>query len=618
MLREMQEIKDLATKYSRAQLGQMVQLGMLDPQKAMMAGMLIQRIEQQNAKPPQTTVAQEVLGLPSVANQPEQQPQPTQPQAEQPQMGQQQVPQEQPAGVSALPSNIPEMATGGIVAFDEGGHVPGYAGGTDGSQVSEYGNMRSPDGGPPIPLDRSYGETPWWDPLAKLSGLMGAESRYSADKGKYSEPDSIFAKNLQGSAYTTEAHNKLLENNQRYNDLFRQRRELRGAFGFRSMSPDERAKLDDVEKQMASIESENSAIRSNPESTLHGQYQKQIAAQRPAAQAQAAYPAQQWADVTQRVSDAAISKEKEEKKNAAPPSRASGVASLMRMPGSFNSGSFEEKVDKYTPKVGEMPLTKEKSPAELSREMHESYAREGYDPGFLKNIITGIEQKKGALADEKDRALGEAIMMTGLKLLGARKGQEFQNFSEGAQEGLKGFQSAMKEVKARQDKYDERIEALQAADQQARKTGAESVIARAEKLRDQAHADQVKLFEAKNEAAKTGINAAVNMTTADKQLFGTMYHANVSAAASRDVAGRTPAEIQLIERIQSDPKFAAAYRQTLQAKTDPRMEMQLRNDYAKDLILQKKYPDINDYLRAMGVTPGASGTTASGATTSGW
>lgn len=133
MLREIQEIQGLATNYSKAQLGRMVQMGLIDPQKAMMAGMMIQRIEQQNAEPPQTTVAQDVLGLPPTPNQPPQ-PQMPQPQA-QPQMPPQmaqapaQAPQA-PAGVEALPTgDVGNYAGGGIVAFDDGGAVPGYAGG---------------------------------------------------------------------------------------------------------------------------------------------------------------------------------------------------------------------------------------------------------------------------------------------------------------------------------------------------------------------------------------------------------------------------------------------------------------------------------------------------------
>ena len=92
MLREIQEIQGLATKHSKSELGRMVQMGLLDPQKAMMAGMMIARIQQQNMQPPQTTVAQDVLGMPPVANQP---PQMQAPQGQaQPQMPQQAQPQQ--------------------------------------------------------------------------------------------------------------------------------------------------------------------------------------------------------------------------------------------------------------------------------------------------------------------------------------------------------------------------------------------------------------------------------------------------------------------------------------------------------------------------------------------
>lgn len=102
MDRQIAEVQALATKYSKVELGRMVKMGLLDPQKAMMAGMMIDRIRQQNAQPPQTTVAEDVFG--------ERQPQPQQPQQVQ-----------QPAGLETLPAdNIGEYAGGGIVAFAEG------------------------------------------------------------------------------------------------------------------------------------------------------------------------------------------------------------------------------------------------------------------------------------------------------------------------------------------------------------------------------------------------------------------------------------------------------------------------------------------------------------------
>lgn len=106
MDREIAEVQRLATKYSKNELGRMVQMGLLDPQKAMMAGMMIDRIQKQNAQPPQSTVAQDVLGLPGMQ-----------------QRAQQATPQAVPqaAGLETLPAeNIGEYAGGGIVAFAEG------------------------------------------------------------------------------------------------------------------------------------------------------------------------------------------------------------------------------------------------------------------------------------------------------------------------------------------------------------------------------------------------------------------------------------------------------------------------------------------------------------------
>jgi hypothetical protein len=112
-----QEIQELATNYSKPRLQKMAQMGLIDPTKAVMAGMMIDRIQQQNMQPPQQTVADEVLG-------------------QQQQMMQQQA---QP-GVAALPSGLPEeMAGGGIVAFADGGEVPGYA---EGDLVSAEDTFR--------------------------------------------------------------------------------------------------------------------------------------------------------------------------------------------------------------------------------------------------------------------------------------------------------------------------------------------------------------------------------------------------------------------------------------------------------------------------------------------
>lgn len=128
------EVRELATKYSKPDLQRMVQMGLVEPQKAVMAGMMIDRIAKSAMQPPTTTVAQDVLGTAPTAAQgqiPQQMP-PQMPQGQMP------PPPQMAAdggimgalpysdGVAALPTNLPEYAGGGIIAFADGGRPEDY------------------------------------------------------------------------------------------------------------------------------------------------------------------------------------------------------------------------------------------------------------------------------------------------------------------------------------------------------------------------------------------------------------------------------------------------------------------------------------------------------------
>jgi hypothetical protein len=127
------QVRELATKYSKPELQRMVQMGLVGPQEAVMAGMMIDRIAKSAMTPPQSTVAQDVLGMAPTAAQGQM------PQMPQGQMPQEQMPSPQMAadggimgalpysdGVAALPTNLPDYAGGGIVAFADGGRPEDY------------------------------------------------------------------------------------------------------------------------------------------------------------------------------------------------------------------------------------------------------------------------------------------------------------------------------------------------------------------------------------------------------------------------------------------------------------------------------------------------------------
>lgn len=202
----------------------------------------------------------------------------------------------------------------------------------------------------------------------------------------------------------------------------------------------------------------------------------------------------------------------------------------------LSTSTFEEKVAQATPKLPEFTKTKVGTPEEILDEQNALFKKAGYDPDVFNNMIKGIEKKKGAMASEKDIALGEAIMQAGFKLMGARKGQEFQALSEGAQEGLKNFRDAAKELKARQDKLDDRMEQLRIADAQAKRTGAESALARRSKLEEMLQNDERAVYQAQSNAATAAVQAATNMTNTDKTVAASMFATETAAATQLKIA----------------------------------------------------------------------------------
>ena len=166
-----EKIRELAFKYSKKQLGNLVQLGMVDPQEATLAGFMRDRIAKEDTQPPTTTVVQDTLGLPAVAA--AQQP-PMPPQPQMPQGAPAPAPEEAPpmmaasGGLASLPAdNVGNYAGGGIVAFDEGGEVPRYK---DGKLIDK--EFRTSD---PAKINQARLET-WQEELAEEERKLGLET----------------------------------------------------------------------------------------------------------------------------------------------------------------------------------------------------------------------------------------------------------------------------------------------------------------------------------------------------------------------------------------------------------------------------------------------------------
>jgi hypothetical protein len=212
------EIRELATKYSKPDLARMVQMGMLDPQRALMAGMMIDRIAKSAMQPPQTTVAEDVLS-PQM---------PTTAQGQMPEgiMAAAGAPAPS-AGVAALPSGMREMAGGGIVAFADGGDIPGYADGdlVSGSDTFRRGLATQPDGMmPPAPPQEAESGLPMLP-----GGFRLREYERMAAPSIQSEFESLREADRLAGVDTPELFRKLREEESgRREELKKRREEAKG------------------------------------------------------------------------------------------------------------------------------------------------------------------------------------------------------------------------------------------------------------------------------------------------------------------------------------------------------------------------------------------------------
>jgi hypothetical protein len=116
----------------------------------------------------------------------------------------------------------------------------------------------------------------------------------------------------------------------------------------------------------------------------------------------------------------------------------------------------------------------------------------------------------------------------------------------------------MKEVKAAQDKYDERMDAYRLAENEAKRTGVTSALNTVEKEKDRLQAAEAENRKAKNRAAEVAATLGAGLKEADiramSALFGTQAKTGLTreeamkmamkSLADRGKINPTPAEIQ--------------------------------------------------------------------------
>lgn len=525
---QMRGINDLALNYSKQQLAHLVQIGQLDPAKAMLAGMAIDRVQTNAQTPPTSTVFDDVLG------QQAQQPQDMSGIAGMaPQQGQQpeQMPQEG-AGVSALPSGIEGMADGGIVGYADGGELVG--------QGFRKDQMLPPP-------KRSYGQS-IVQQMQEEAALGAAEDISKIEKMLSTESDP------KKRAYLSSRRKALLAE-QAAQKTTAPVVTQKPAAAATSEGPTTFAPAtgggDPVQQRIFAQERAGivAAIAAEKNPANKARLQEDLAAiDREIAGLSKQSKTQPYPDATGGRKDTVLNP-------FAPPS-VEGAGAAPASP--YNLPALDSARYKVDVPVETATLPKVRSVKEITAEKTEAERDAGVDTEVYSKMIDSIGKKREDLAGRKGEAIGEAIMMAGLKLMGARKGQEFKALSEGAQEGLKQYAASMKEVKAAQDKYDERMDAYRTAENEAKRTGVASALNTVEKERDRLQSAEAENRKAKNRAAEVAATLGAGLKEADIRAMSALFGAQTKTGFTQEEAMKmamknlsdrgkinpTPAEVQ--------------------------------------------------------------------------
>ncbi len=491
------EIRELATKYSKKDLQRMVQMGIVEPQKAVMAGMMIDRIAKSAIEPPTTTVAEDVLGTAA----------PTAAQAGMPAPGIMGAPQA-PApsdGVAALPSGLQNMAGGGIVAFADGGEtddIPGYAdrGLVDAGVIDKIDpNWRSTRNRKKYTADDKFailaeqlrdlqselGSATGEDKRRlegniaqvqrEMRGLRAAPSQ-AADIGGLgaliSSAQAAEVAPMSRAPTAPSAPQRLKTARER---LFEQQVLEDYGLGPQTLTP---------QQQKASEESAQRAMQLQEKQKQLRELEGGFFSQKPLTEQQSAEAQRIRSEMEGFKKLPPITPPSQ--KPAAPTTFEPTVETPVR--GMEEVPMPESRMGPPRPSVpdqllgglraAQMEVPKEKGLADVAKEQAEADKLYGVDTkAMFDQLRQDYKESGGKLKDRADKAAGMAWMMFAAGLAGARQGEEWERASRSGQQALMSYMGAMDRINENEDRLNQSLRELSMAENQYKRSRSDKALA---------------------------------------------------------------------------------------------------------------------------------------------
>jgi hypothetical protein len=223
-------------------------------------------------------------------------------------------------------------------------------------------------------------------------------------------------------------------------------------------------------------------------------------------------------------------------------------------------------------------------------DIQSAYKQAGVDVDMYKNMMSELEGKKAGFAKKKEQALGAAMLAFGLDLAGARQGQVFQQMSTGGQKALGMYMNNMDKIAENEDKLDNLKSQLRMAENNFKRTGADSALAQV-----RARKERIDQIEAKNAEMKQ--RAAEHQAT----VAASVYHTDIAAKTQREVAGAQAAARMAAAQATAGragmltDKQKFDIKQQIQSTLEPKLREQYKNNPNAERIIQKKLDE--EFLR---------------------
>jgi hypothetical protein len=232
----------------------------------------------------------------------------------------------------------------------------------------------------------------------------------------------------------------------------------------------------------------------------------------------------------------------------------------------------------------QLEVPKERTLKEEAADIKAAYQELGVDVDMYKNQMKELEGKKAGLSQRKEKALGAALMAFGFGLAGAREGQVFQQLGKEGQKALGMYMNDMDRIAENEDRIDMLNRQLQMAENNFRRTGADSALTQMRARRERIEQVQAKNAELKQRAAEHQATLEASVYQTDVVASVRKDVAAAQAAAKAATAGRAGAltqkqrfDIEQQLRTELEPKLREKYKNVgSEAQINSKVEQELR------------------------------------------